>query len=147
MPRSCYSPSITGLLFSLLVFPLVSHAAELAPLKPRVHQLDQLRALEERLVPSVSDVRLSAPPASLAPLTSPEETPCFTIERIKISAAEMLPRWLPQQRLADQMQGQCLGDKNPNLLMSQLQSHLNNHSYVDSRVLSPQQDLNSAALV
>ncbi|OVZ88042.1 hemolysin transporter, partial [Yersinia frederiksenii] len=54
--------------------------------------------------------------------------------------------WLPLQRIADQAQGQCLGAKGINLLMSQIQNRLVDHGYVTTRVLAPQQDLNSGTL-
>ncbi len=57
-----------------------------------------------------------------------------------------MPRWLPLQRIADQAQGQCLGAKGINLLMSQMQNRLVDHGYVTTRVLAPQQDLNSGTL-
>ncbi len=146
MLRSYYFILIAGILSSALTIPLSSIGAELAPVQQSIHQQERQRALEERLAASTPDVRLSAPSASFGRLSFPVEKPCFVIDRITISGTEPLPRWLPLQRLADQAQGQCLGAKGINLLMSQLQNRLVDHGYVTTRVLAPQQDLNSGTL-
>ncbi|PSH37620.1 hemolysin transporter [Yersinia pseudotuberculosis] len=91
-------------------------------------------------------MRLSAPSAFFSRIIFPLETPCFVINRIKISGAEPLLRWLPLQRIANQALGQCLGGQGINQLMSQLQNRLVGHGYVTTRVLAPQQDLNSGTL-
>ncbi|OVZ94158.1 hemolysin transporter, partial [Yersinia frederiksenii] len=122
MLRSNYSILLGSILLTAIVISPISQGAELAPIDQSIHQQERQRALEERLAPSTPDVRLSAPPASFGHLTFPIEKPCFVIDRIKISGAEPLPRWLPLQRIADQAQGQCLGAKGINLLMSQIQN-------------------------
>lgn len=146
MLRSNYSILLGSILLTAIVISPISQGVELAPVDQTIHQQERQRALEERLAPATPDVRLSAPPASFGHLTFPIEKPCFVIDRIKISGAEPLPRWLPLQRMADQAQGQCLGGKGINLLMSQLQNRLVDHGYVTTRVLAPQQDLNSGTL-
>lgn len=146
MLRSNYSILLGSILLTAIVISPISQGVELAPVDQSIHQQERQRALEERLAPATPDVRLSAPPASFGHLTFPIEKPCFVIDRIKISGAEPLPRWLPLQRIADQAQGQCLGAKGINLLMSQLQNRLVDHGYVTTRVLAPQQDLNSGTL-
>lgn len=146
MLRSNYSILLGSILLTAIVISPISQGVELAPVDQSIHQQERQRALEERLAPATPDVRLSAPPASFGHLTFPTEKPCFVIDRIKISGAEPLPRWLPLQRIADQAQGQCLGAKGINLLMSQIQNRLVDHGYVTTRVLAPQQDLNSGTL-
>ncbi|CNL08956.1 putative hemolysin activator protein [Yersinia frederiksenii] len=146
MLRSNYSILLGSILLTAIVISPISQGVELAPVDQSIHQQERQRALEERLAPATPDVRLSAPPASFGHLTFPIEKPCFVIDRIKISGAEPLPRWLPLQRIADQAQGQCLGAKGINLLMSQIQNRLVDHGYVTTRVLAPQQDLNSGTL-
>ncbi|MFW5389663.1 ShlB/FhaC/HecB family hemolysin secretion/activation protein, partial [Yersinia sp. 2542 StPb PI] len=79
-----------------------SYGAEFPPVEQSIHQQARQRALEERLAPSTPDVRLSAPAATLDRIVFPVEKPCFAIDRIKISGAEPLPRWLPLQRIANQ---------------------------------------------
>ncbi|AJJ82119.1 POTRA domain, ShlB-type family protein [Yersinia pestis Angola] len=111
-----------------------------------LHQQERQRALEERLAPPTPDVRLSAPSASSDRLIFPVEKPCFVIDRVTLSGTEPLPRWLPLQRIANQALGQCLGGQGINQLMSQLQNRLVGHGYVTTRVLAPQQDLNSGTL-
>ncbi|CNI55415.1 ShlB/FhaC/HecB family hemolysin secretion/activation protein [Yersinia bercovieri] len=147
MSRICNSILIATVLLLASAIPYASYGAESPPVEQSIHQQTRQRALEERLAPSTPDVRLSAPAPSLGRISFPAEKPCFVIERVKISGAEPLPRWLPLQRLASQAQGQCLGGQGINLLMSQLQNRLIDHGYVISRVLAPQQDLNSGTLV
>ena len=146
MLRPCYLKLIAGILLSAVAITFASYGAELAPVQQSIHQQERQRALEERLAPSTPDVRLSAPSASVGRITFPVEKPCFVIQRVAVSGTEPLPRWLPLQRLADQAQNQCLGAKGINLLMGQLQNRLIDHGYVTTRVLAPQQDLNSGTL-
>ncbi|WP_407084089.1 ShlB/FhaC/HecB family hemolysin secretion/activation protein [Yersinia proxima] len=144
--RPCYLKLIAGILLSAVAITFASYGAELAPVQQSIHQQERQRALEERLAPSTPDVRLSAPSASVGRITFPVEKPCFVIQRVAVSGTEPLPRWLPLQRLAEQAQNQCLGAKGINLLMGQLQNRLIDHGYVTTRVLAPQQDLNSGTL-
>ncbi|MGH1475082.1 ShlB/FhaC/HecB family hemolysin secretion/activation protein [Yersinia proxima] len=144
--RPCYLKLIAGILLSAVAITFASYGAELAPVQQSIHQQERQRALEERLAPSTPDVRLSAPSASVGRITFPVEKPCFVIQRVAVSGTEPLPHWLPLQRLAEQAQNQCLGAKGINLLMGQLQNRLIDHGYVTTRVLAPQQDLNSGTL-
>ncbi|EPZ8125471.1 ShlB/FhaC/HecB family hemolysin secretion/activation protein [Yersinia enterocolitica] len=144
--RSRYFILIAGILSPALTIPLSSVGAELAPAQQSIHQQERQRALEDRLAPTTPDVRLSAPSASVGRITFPAEKPCFVIERVTVNGTEPLPRWLPLQQLADQAKNQCLGAKGINLLMGQLQNRLIDHGYVTTRVLAPQQDLNSGTL-
>nr|WP_174849680.1 ShlB/FhaC/HecB family hemolysin secretion/activation protein [Yersinia artesiana] len=146
MQRFHHLTLIASILLPAVAIPFTSHGAELAPVQQSIHQQERQRALEERLAPSTPDVRLSAPSASVGRITFPAEKPCFVIELVAVSGTEPLPRWLPLQRLADQAQNQCLGAKGINLLMGQLQNRLIDHGYVTTRVLAPQQDLNSGIL-
>ncbi|PSH18645.1 hemolysin transporter [Yersinia pseudotuberculosis] len=137
----------TAILFPLLVISRAGQSAELTPIQQQtLHQQERQRALEERLAPPTPDVRLSVPSASSGRLIFPVEKPCFVIDRVTLSGTEPLPRWLPLQRIANQALGQCLGGQGINQLMSQLQNRLVGHGYVTTRVLAPQQDLNSGTL-
>ncbi|WP_455818626.1 ShlB/FhaC/HecB family hemolysin secretion/activation protein [Pseudomonas cerasi] len=109
-------------------------------------QQQRQRALEETLTPPTPDVRLSPPPSSFGRIHFESETPCFQIDRVKLSGQEALPHWLPLQRLARQGEGHCLGGKGINQLMSTLQNRLIDHGYVTSRVLAPNQDLTRGTL-
>lgn len=145
--RYCYFILHTAILFPLLVISRAGQSAELTPIQQQtLHQQERQRALEERLAPPTPDVRLSAPSASSDRLIFPVEKPCFVIDRVTLSGTEPLPRWLPLQRIANQALGQCLGGQGINQLMSQLQNRLVGHGYVTTRVLAPQQDLNSGTL-
>lgn len=63
-----------------------------------------------------------------------------------LSGTDTLPHWLPLQHISNQALGHCLGGKGINLLMSTLQNRLVDHGYITTRVLAPQQDLNSGEL-
>ncbi len=109
-------------------------------------QQQRQKALEEQVTPPVPDVRLTEPASSFGKIPFPTETPCFPINRVELSGQDALPRWLPLQRVADQAQGQCLGGKGINLLMSTLQNRLVDHGWITTRVLAPSQDLKSGTL-
>ncbi len=111
-----------------------------------IHQQEQQRALELRLTPNAPEVRLSPPAGNFGRIIFPQETPCFAISQVILSGTETLPHWLPLQRISNQATVHCLGGKGINLLMSFLQNRLVGHGYITSRVLAPQQDLNSGKL-
>lgn len=137
-------------LLSVLLFILISAQASAAigdnNNQQLIQQQQRQRALEQQLLPPTPDVRLMPPASRVGSLAFPQETPCFHIEQVVLSGNEKLPRWLPLQRLANQAQGECLGGKGINLLMSTLQNRLVEHGYVTTRVLAPQQDLKSGTL-
>lgn len=91
MSRFYYSILVAGVLLKIVAIPDASYGAELAPVQQSIHQQERQRALEERLAPPTPDVRLSAPSAFFSRIIFPLETPCFVINRIKISGAEPLP--------------------------------------------------------
>ena len=111
-----------------------------------IHQQEQQRALEQRLTPNAPDVRLSPPSDTFGRIVFPQETPCFTISQVTLSGTAPLPHWLPLQHISNQARGHCLGGKGINLLMRTLQNRLVDHGYITTRVLAPQQDLNSGEL-
>lgn len=104
------------------------------------------KARERQLAPATPDVRLSPKTASVGALRFPQETPCFPVHQVVLEGRETLPRWLPLQTLANKATGHCLGGKGINALMSLLQNRLIEHGYVTTRVLAPQQNLNSGTL-
>lgn len=130
----------------LITLPLAFSATATNNNELVILQQQRQRALEQQLLPPTPDVRLLSPASRLGRLAFPQEKPCFNIARVELSGQEALPRWLPLQRLANQAQGQCLGSKGINLLMSTVQNRLVDHGYVTTRVLAPQQDLNSGTL-
>lgn len=125
----------------------VTHFAHAAtPNNQFIIQQQRQKALEEKITPPTPDVRLTEPSSSFGNISFPEETPCFPIHRVELSGQDALPHWLPLQRVADQAQGQCLGGKGINLLMSTLQNRLVDHGWITTRVLAPSQDLKSGTL-
>lgn len=109
-------------------------------------QQQRQKALEQQLLPPTPDIRLQPKVDQSGKLAFPQETPCFHIDQVVLSGKDALPHWLPLQRMANQAQGQCLGGKGINLLMSSMQNRLVDHGYITTRVLAPQQDLNSGTL-
>ena len=128
-----------GTFLPLLVIPTAQ-----ANNDPLIQQ--RQKALEQQLLPSTPDVRLSAPVSHAGPLTFPAESPCFALSQVTLAGADKLPRWLPLQRIANQAVGHCLGGKGINLLMSTLQNRLIGSGYITTRVLAPAQDLKSGEL-
>ncbi|NHB89483.1 ShlB/FhaC/HecB family hemolysin secretion/activation protein [Photorhabdus tasmaniensis] len=106
-----------------------------------IHQQERQKALEAQLAP---------PPASIPEKTVPSEfpvdTPCFPITRVVLEGTENFPHWLPLKRLAQKGENQCLGTQGINVLMTRIQNRLISHGYVTSRVLAPNQHLNSKIL-
>ncbi|MEI2604472.1 ShlB/FhaC/HecB family hemolysin secretion/activation protein [Erwinia aphidicola] len=109
-------------------------------------QQQRQKALEQQLLPPTPDIRLQPNVDQSGKLAFPQETPCFHIDQVVLSGKDALPHWLPLQRMANQAQGQCLGGKGINLLMSSMQNRLVDHGYITTRVLAPQQDLKSGIL-
>ncbi|WP_081893193.1 MULTISPECIES: ShlB/FhaC/HecB family hemolysin secretion/activation protein [unclassified Serratia (in: enterobacteria)] len=130
----------------LMVSPLTFAANILNNNEQMILQQQRQQALEQQLLPPTPDVRLLPPASRLGRLMFPQEKPCFNIDRVELNGQEALPRWLPLQRIANQAQGQCLGGKGINLLMSTMQNRLVDHGYITTRVLAPQQDLKSGTL-
>ena len=130
----------------LMVSPMAFAASAINNNEQVILQQQRQRALEQQLLPPTPDVRLLPPASRLGRLMFPLEKPCFNIDRVELSGQEALPRWLPLQRIANQAQGQCLGGKGINLLMSTMQNRLVDHGYITTRVLAPQQDLKSGTL-
>lgn len=128
---------------------LWSYAIQAAPLsfnQQLIHQQERQKALEEQLAPEIPDVRLSQPVKTYSWLVFPEESPCFNINQVELLGQETVPKWLRLKYLAAQGEGHCLGGEGINLLMSALQNRLIDHGYVTTRILAPEQDLNSGRL-
>ncbi|HDP9855785.1 TPA: transposase domain-containing protein [Escherichia coli] len=133
---------------SALLSPLSLQAADVRRSGDEAFIIQQQRqeALEQQLMPSAPDVRLSAPGSFARKINFPVETPCFQIKQTELEGADALPHWLPLQKIANGAVGHCLGAKGINLLMSTLQNRLVDHGYVTTRVLAPSQDLKSGIL-
>lgn len=129
----------------LAVFP-PGYSAPLAD-EQIIHQQESQQAREAQLTPAVPDVRLSPSVTSSGRIDFPAEMPCFPIWLVELQQRETLPHWLPLQKLANQAIGHCLGGKGINRLMSLLQNRLIRHGYVTTRVVAPEQDLNSGKLI
>lgn len=112
-----------------------------------IRQQESQRAREAQLEPPVPDVRLSSQTTFSYTTEFPEEKPCFPIQQVELQQRDKLPHWLPLQTLADRATGHCLGGKGINMLMSLLQNRLIDSGYVTTRVLAPQQNLNSGKLI
>ncbi|WP_338511678.1 ShlB/FhaC/HecB family hemolysin secretion/activation protein [Erwinia aphidicola] len=123
-----------------MVFPLALADEQL------ILQQQRQKALEQQLLPPTPDIRLQPKVDQSGKLAFPQETPCFHIDQVVLSGKDPLPHWLPLQRMANQAQGQCLGGKGINLLMSSMQNRLVDHGYITTRVLAPQQELKSGIL-
>jgi hemolysin activation/secretion protein len=134
----------TGAIIACLIFSQPAYAAE--PDNQFILQQQRQKALEQQLTPPTPDVRLSGDEATSGKLHFPPETPCFPITRVELSGQDALPHWLPLQRVANQAQGQCLGGKGVNMLMSALQNRLVDHGWITTRVLAPTQDLRQGTL-
>ncbi|EPW5279692.1 ShlB/FhaC/HecB family hemolysin secretion/activation protein [Yersinia enterocolitica] len=128
----------------LVLTPCVGAVDRLADEQLILHQQRQ-KALEKQLMPAAPDIRFhSSSTASRSDF--PVETPCFVIHRVTLEGTETLPHWLPLKHEIALAQGRCMGAKGINQLMSQLQNRLIDHGYITTRVLAPQQDLNSGTL-
>lgn len=130
----------------LIASPLAQADSASASNEQVILQQQRQRALEQQLLPPTPDVRLAPPISPSGRLVFPQEKPCFTLDSVELNGQQTLPRWLPLQRIARQAQGQCLGARGINLLMSTLQNRLVDHGYITSRVLAPQQDLSRGRL-
>lgn len=137
-------------LSSLAVIISLLHVTDVAAATPGdqqlINQQERQRATERQLAPPAPDVRLQAPGSFFSRIQFPAEQPCFALQHIELQGREAFPHWMPLQKLVDQAQGQCLGGKGINLLMSALQNRLVDHGYVTARVLAPPQDINSGTL-
>lgn len=135
-----YRPCALAFPALLMVSPLALADEQL------ILQQQRQKALEQQLLPPTPDIRLQPKVDQSGKLAFPQETPCFHIDQVVLSGKDALPHWLPLQRMANQAQGQCLGGKGINLLMSSMQNRLVDHGYITTRVLAPQQDLKSGIL-
>lgn len=128
--------------------PLTSSASLLKPDNAErlfQQQRQQQQAQQQQFEAKAPDVNLSAPIAK-SQLKFPEESPCFTIQKVSITGQEELPHWVPVQRLADQAVGHCLGVEGINRLVTDVQNRLISHGWITTRVLVPEQDLSSGTL-
>ncbi|WP_421507204.1 ShlB/FhaC/HecB family hemolysin secretion/activation protein [Erwinia rhapontici] len=137
---------LSSLAVIISLFHVTNVAAATIGDQQLINQQERQRATERQLAPPAPDVRLQAPGSFFSRIQFPAEEPCFALQHIELQGREAFPHWMPLQKLADQAQGQCLGGKGINLLMSALQNRLVDHGYVTARVLAPPQDINSGTL-
>lgn len=137
---------LSSLAVIISLFHITNVAAATIGDQQLINQQERQRATERQLAPPAPDVRLQAPGSFFSRIQFPAEQPCFALQHIELQGREAFPHWMPLQKLADQAQGQCLGGKGINLLMSALQNRLVDHGYVTARVLAPPQDINSGTL-
>lgn len=92
------------------------------------------------------DVRLLPEIKNEQILNFPEEALCFPINDIKLIGREDLSNLMPLFTLSNQAKGRCLGGQGINILMSELQNRIMSYGYITTRVVAPEQDLNSGTL-
>ncbi|TDB57123.1 ShlB/FhaC/HecB family hemolysin secretion/activation protein [Photorhabdus khanii] len=129
---------------SFLIVTTSAKATEISD-QQLIHQQERQKALEAQLAPPPANIRLSIPEKT-TPSEFPVDTPCFPITRVVLEGTENFPYWLPLMRLAQKGENQCLGTQGINVLMTRIQNRLISHGYVTSRVLAPNQNLNSKTL-
>ncbi len=107
-------------------------------------QQQREQELSEQRQPSAPDARLLSS-ARGEPLVFPDETPCFSIDRVSLLSDEETFMSLLGP-IARQGEGACLGVSGINLLMGQMQNRLIDVGYVTTRVLASPQDLSQGEL-
>lgn len=108
-----------------------------------IYQQERQKATEEALSSRAPKVSLSSPIKNVKTIDFPEEQFCFLIQHVELLERDNLPFTIPLNSLAKQAEGRCLGGKGLNLLMTELQNQLIGYGYITTRVLAPQQDLNT----
>lgn len=108
-----------------------------------IYQQERQKATEEALSSRAPKVSLSSPIKNVKTIDFPEEQFCFPIQHVELLERDNLPFTIPLNSLAKQAEGRCLGGKGLNLLMTELQNQLIGYGYITTRVLAPQQDLNT----
>lgn len=108
-----------------------------------IYQQERQKATEEALSSRAPKVSLSSPIKNVKTIDFPEEEFCFPIQHVELLERDNLPFTIPLNSLAKQAEGRCLGGKGLNLLMTELQNQLIGYGYITTRVLAPQQDLNT----
>ncbi|VFS81937.1 Uncharacterised protein [Kluyvera cryocrescens] len=76
---------------------------------PSTSQTDNQKARQTQLTPQGTEVMASKSTLRPGELDFPQETPCFTLNRVVIDNRPALPQWLPLKSLLKQAQGRCLG--------------------------------------
>ncbi len=140
--------------FILCVCAIGKSTAETIKPEPLLRQGDQqlIRqqqrqdALQQQLTPEPPDVRLASPTPDGSRLQFAKEHPCFLIKQVILDGQQTLPTWLSLPRLTRQAQGQCIGVKGVNQLMSALQNRIIGHGFITTRVLAPRQSLKQGIL-
>ena len=113
---------------------------------PSTSQTDTQKARQTQLTPQGTEVMASKSTLRPGELDFPQETPCFTLNRVVIDNRPVLPQWLPLKSLLKQAQGRCLGAKGVNLLARAVQNQIIAGGYITSRVAIPNQDLRTGEL-
>lgn len=108
-----------------------------------IYQQERQKATEEALSNKTPNVSLMSPLQKIQTINFPEEEFCFPIQHVELLERDAFPITIPLNTLAKQAEGRCLGGKGLNLLMTELQNQLISYGYITTRVLAPQQDLNS----
>lgn len=88
------------------------------------------------------DVRLRADVEPRAAFVLPEETPCFTVQDIRLAGAR-LDAFPWAQGYFDQFAGQCVGVEGLNLILKGLAGKFIEKGYITTRVLLPEQDISA----
>jgi len=110
-------------------------------------QQERERVLREQFERS-PDIRLQ-PPSPAAARLPENETPCFTIDQIRLDSDVPDFAWAlaAADDPGDPASGRCLGSTGINLVMTRIQNAIVARGYVTTRVLAEPQDVNRGTLV
>lgn len=121
--------------------------ADVAPLaRPSTAQTDNQKARQAQLTPQGTTTAPTQSPARPGVLSFPEEATCFPIESVTLENRKALPHWLPLSKVSRQAEGKCLGIKGVELLARAVQNQIMANGYLTTRVVIPDQDLQSGTL-
>nr|WP_257018816.1 ShlB/FhaC/HecB family hemolysin secretion/activation protein [Serratia fonticola] len=101
-------------------------------------QQERERVLQQQNTPQ-ADVRLARPTAAL-PDYPADESPCFTINTVKLVGDEAR-RFQWALGAADSAKGRCLGSQGILLVINKVQNAILEQGYVTTRVMAQEQDL------
>lgn len=144
-----YFRRLSGVLMFFFLFP--AGAADISagsPFNQQQQQIDARQsAMEAQFAPLAPDITSTLPATGAGDSVFPVEYPCFVIRQVVLEGRRDFPSWFPARRIADTGVGHCLGIAGINQLMSRIQDRMISHGWITSRVLAPEQDLESGNLV
>ncbi len=148
MDRTFQKIAVTFALSAVCAVGCVAHAASPEPFQELKRQEERNAAQRQSLQPS-KEVRLQTGQQDVLLVLPLNEIMCFSIARIEMLIQDQTFKDVLSQSL-DQLtphpQGQCLGVKGINAVVSSVQNELIRRGYVTTRVLVASQDLSSGIL-